>query len=65
MMSTSLSAAGSGGVVVAFKSRIPNVGSSNLTQTTDPERSAIGIPLGLSNHFRLTQRNGGETVIAG
>ena len=33
------------------------------TQTTDPERSELRIPLGLCNPFQLTQGNDRETVM--
>ena len=46
-----------------FKSRMQKVAVLNPTQTTDPEISALRIPLGLGNLFRSTQPNNRETVI--
>ena len=42
-------------LVATFKSRMQKAVGSNPTQTTDLERSALRIPLGLYNLFRLTE----------
>ena len=49
--------------MATFKSHMQKVAGSNPTQTTDPERSALRIPLGLRN--LLTRLNDQETVIEG
>ena len=56
---------GSGSVVATFESREQEITGSNPTPTTDPERGALRIPLGLCNPFRSTQPNDWETVIEG
>ena len=56
---------GSGGVVAAFESREQETTGSNPTVTSDPERGALRIPLGLCNPFPSIQPNDRETVIEG
>ena len=56
---------GSDGVVATFESHEQEIMGSNPTVTTDPERGALRIPLGLCNPFWSTQPNDRETVIEG
>ena len=51
--------------MATFESCKQEITGSNPTFTTDPERGALRIPLGLCNPFRSTQPNDRETVIEG
>ena len=51
--------------MATFEYRKQEIMGSSLTPTTDPERGALRIPLGLCSPFQSTQPNDRETVIEG